>query len=69
MNIKFVRIAELTENIEKLNSMIELHEKTTQNKPTIIQYKIKRMEFISELQQLLNSIKLSVSFQEMAIAS
>ncbi len=57
-----IRIAELFENIDKVNSMIDLHQKTTQNEMMIHQYKMQRQEFADEIEQLLVSYKMTVGF-------
>ncbi len=66
MDIKYVRIAELTENIDKVNTMIALHQKTTQNQSMIQQYRCQRAEFLEELQTLLNAINLRVAYMDAA---
>ncbi|MEM1328788.1 MAG: hypothetical protein AAGI23_22720 [Bacteroidota bacterium] len=35
LDIKYIQIAELSQNIERLNESIELHQKTTRNQSMI----------------------------------
>lgn len=60
MDSKYVRIAELTENIDKLNQLIALHTSTTKSGSMIKQYAFKRDEFIAELRELFKSLNLTV---------
>jgi hypothetical protein len=62
MNPTSIRIAELFENIDKVNSMLDLHQKTTQDEMMIQQYKMQRQEFADELEQLLVSYKMTIGF-------
>lgn len=66
MDEKYIRIAELTEQIEKVSQQIELHQRTTQNQSMIRQYTVKRNELIEELQILFQSIQLTVSLANAA---
>ncbi len=66
MDYKYVRIAELTENIEKLNNLIEIHRTTTKSNSMVKQYAYKRREFIVELQELFKSLRLTISTIEEA---
>lgn len=66
MENRHVRIAELTEGIEKLNYLIELHQQNTQSRLMIEQYKFKKDELLSELRLLFNTPKLKISLAEMA---
>lgn len=66
MNIKYIRIAELVENIDKVNKIIALHQKTTKSVSMIRQYNCQRDEFIKELQQLFLQLNLSVQKMEAA---
>jgi uncharacterized coiled-coil DUF342 family protein len=66
MDIKYVRIAELTENIEKVNNMLRLHQNTTRNPSMIQQYECQRDEFLEELQTLFNAINLRVAYMDAA---
>lgn len=60
MDYKYIRIAEITEQIEKINQMIELHEQTTDNQSMIKQYAFKRGELIAELQEIFKTFNLIV---------
>lgn len=59
-NIKYLRIAELSENIEKLNKIIELHQNTTNDASMIKQYAYKREEHIVELQELFRTLSITI---------
>lgn len=60
MDEKYVHIAELSEQIEKINDMIAMHREQTNNQSMIRQYAYKRDELISELKSLLQSLRLTV---------
>lgn len=60
MDYKYIRIAEITEQIEKINQMIDLHEQTTDNQSMIKQYAFKRDELITELQEIFKTFNLIV---------
>jgi len=60
MDEKYVHIAELSEQIEKINAMIAMHREQTNNQSMIRQYAYKRDELISELKSLLQSLRLTV---------
>ena len=60
MDLKYIRIAEITEQIEKINQMIVLHEQTTGNQSMIKQYVFKRGELIMELQEIFKTFNLIV---------
>lgn len=60
MDIKYVRIAELIENIEKVSKMIDLHKQTTKNQSMIRQYTCQRDEFVAELKEIFKSLNLIV---------
>lgn len=66
MESKYVRIAELTENIDKLNALIALHVATTHNSSMIKQYSFRRDEFIAELKELFKSLNLKLEVAEAA---
>ncbi|RZJ24487.1 MAG: hypothetical protein EOO48_14465 [Flavobacterium sp.] len=66
MDEKYIRIAELTEQIEKLSNLIELHQRTTNNQSMIRQYAVKRDELIEELRVFFQSIQLTVSLANAA---
>ena len=58
--MKYLRIAELAENIEQLNTIIELHQKTTNDESMIKQYAYKRAEQIVELQELFSTLSIMI---------
>lgn len=60
MSDKYVRIAELSEQIERINSLIAMHNELSDNQSMIRQYTFKRDELISELEAALQSIHLNV---------
>ena len=60
MDEKYVHIAELSEQIEKINAMIAMHREQTNNQSMIRQYAYKRDELINELKSLLQSLRLNV---------
>jgi hypothetical protein len=60
MDEKYIRIAELSEQIEKINDMIDLHQKLSDNQSMIHQYTYKRNELITELESALQSLHLHV---------
>ena len=60
IDMKYLRIAELAENIEKLNTIIELHQKTTNDASMIKQYAYKRAEQIVELQELFSTLSIMI---------
>ena len=66
MNKKYLQIADLTEQIEKVNAMIALHRSTTHNNSMIKQYVFKRNELIAELQTLFTSLHLHINIVEAA---
>ncbi len=60
MSDKYVRIAELSEQIEQLNNLITMHSKLSDNQSTIRQYTYKRDNHIAELEAALQSLHLTV---------
>ncbi len=66
MDEKYVRIAEVTENIVNVNQMIDLHRKTTKNQSMAKQYICQRDEFIAELQKIFESLNLTVTLSAAA---
>lgn len=60
MDLKYIRIAELVEQTEKLTELILLHKQGSNQVSTIRQYELKRNELISELQELLTPARLVV---------
>jgi hypothetical protein len=55
LTMRDIRIADLNEQVERVNQMIELHQQTTQDRSTIKQYECLRNEFLEQLQPLLNA--------------
>ena len=66
MDEKYIRIAELTEQIDKITHLIELHQRTTNNLSMIRQYTVKRAELIEELRVFFQSLQLTVSLANAA---
>ncbi|MVM40158.1 hypothetical protein GO730_25220 [Spirosoma sp. HMF3257] len=60
MDEKYIRIAELSEQIEKINDMIVLHQQRSDNQSMARQYTYKRNELITELETALQSLHLNV---------
>ena len=60
MSDKYVRIAELSEQIERLNNLIAMHNELSDNQSTIRQYMHKRDNHIAELEAALQSLHLTV---------
>lgn len=60
MSNKYVRIAELSEQIERINEMISMHQKAFENQSMVRQYAYKRSELITELETALQSLHLNV---------
>ena len=60
MDEKYIHIAELSEQIEKINGMIALHQEQTSNQSMIRQYAYKRDELIRELQSSLQLLRSTV---------
>ena len=60
MSDKYVRIAELSEQIERLNSLIAMHSELSDNQSMIRQYVHKRDDHITELEAALQSLHLTV---------
>ena len=63
INLKYIRVAEILENIETINKQISLHKETTKSVFMIRQYQFKRGEFMQELQGLLEPIQLFVGMK------
>ena len=66
MSMRYIRIAELTENLEKLTQLINLHKQTTRNNSMIKQYEVKRAELLAELQVLFRSLSVKLEVGESA---
>jgi hypothetical protein len=66
MDIKFIRIAELSENISKVNEMISMHKSNTNNTSMISQYEFQRNEFIEELDRLFISLEIQITQKAIA---
>ena len=60
INLKYIRVAEILENI---NKQINLHKETTKSVSMIRQYQFKRGEFMQELQGLLEPVQLFVGMK------
>ncbi|SOD96087.1 hypothetical protein SAMN06269250_5130 [Spirosoma fluviale] len=60
MGDKYIRIAELSEQIERVNGMITMHHESSNNQSMIRQYTYKRDELIAELEAALQSLHLNV---------
>ena len=58
--MKYIRIADIAEDIENLNAIIELHQKTTKDQSMIRQYNCRRDEQIAELQALFSTLNLNI---------
>lgn len=63
---RYSRIADLSEQIASLNSLIELHKETTADTSMVRQYTIRRDEFLGQLQQEFRAIKLTVALDSAA---
>lgn len=60
LELKYIQIAELFRNIEKVNEIIEMHKKQTNDNSMVRQYMCQRAEFIEELQGILKSLDLEL---------
>ena len=60
IKMKYMRIADIAEDIENLNAIIELHQKTTKDQSMIRQYNCRRDEQIGELQALFRTLNLNI---------
>ena len=60
MDDKYVRIAELSQQIERISEMIALHQELSDNQSMIRQYAYKRDELITELETALQTLHLNV---------
>jgi hypothetical protein len=60
MDEKYIRIAELSEQIEKINGIISLHQNLSDSQSMVRQYAFKRDELITELETALQSLHLNV---------
>lgn len=66
MSIRHIRIAELIESLEKLTQLIDLHKQTTRNASMIKQYEFKRMELLTELQDLIKPFSMKLEMAGLA---
>ncbi|MDX2247728.1 MAG: hypothetical protein SF052_13170 [Bacteroidia bacterium] len=66
MSMRYIRIAELIENLEKLTQMINLHKHTTRNSSMIKQYEFKRLELLNELQNFFTPLNFRLETTEVA---
>lgn len=57
---KYIRIAELSEQIERISILVNLHSEQGNNQSMIRQYTYRRDELITELQTALQSLHLNV---------
>jgi flagellar hook-associated protein FlgK len=62
-DIQVIRIAELLENIDKVNNQIAMHELHTQDESMIRQYAFHRDTFVQELKQLMQPYHISVQLE------
>ena len=60
MDEKYIHIAELSEQIEKINDLIIMHQEMSDNQSMIRQYVFKRDELITALKIALQSLHLNV---------
>lgn len=60
MSDKYVRIAELSEQIERLNRLIAMHSELSGTQSMVRQYVHKRNDHIAELETSLQSLHLTV---------
>ena len=62
MDMQYVRIAELVENIKNVSNMISLHQKMNpQNNSMIDQYAYQKNEFVTELQSIFEELHLQIN--------
>jgi hypothetical protein len=63
-DIQATRIAELLENIEKVNTVIDMHQTHTKDQSMIKQYQFHRNTFLQELKSLMLPYHLLVQLEE-----
>ncbi|HOY16915.1 MAG TPA: hypothetical protein PLC89_06480 [Haliscomenobacter sp.] len=66
MNPRFIRIAELIENLENVSKMIDLHRQVPQHESMVNQYESKREEFVEELRGIFKSLSIRLELTEVA---
>lgn len=66
MEVRFVRIAELIENLENVSKLIDLHRQVTQHHSMIQQYELMKEEFVSELRSIFKSLSVKLELTEVA---
>lgn len=66
MEVRFVRIAELIENLENVSKLIDLHRQVTQHNSMIQQYELMKEEFVSELRNIFKSLSVKLELTEVA---
>ncbi len=66
MEVRFVRIAELIENLENVSKLIDLHLQVTQHNSMIQQYELMKEEFVSELRSIFKSLSVKLELTEVA---
>ena len=65
-DLQVIRIAELLENIDKVNGMIGMHQEHTKDDAMIVQYAFQRSNFVQELKQLMQPYQLIIKLEEIA---
>mgnify|MGYP003507610712 CR=1 FL=1 len=66
MEVRFVRIAELIENLENVSKLIDLHRQVTQHNSMVQQYELMKEEFVSELRSIFKSLSVKLELTEVA---
>ncbi len=66
IDIQATRIAELLENIEKVNTLILMHQTHTKDQSMIKQYQYHRNTFLQELKSLMQPYHLTIQLEEAA---
>ncbi len=66
MNPRFIRIAELIENLENVSKMIDLHRQVPQHESMVNQYELMREEFVEELRDIFKSLSVRLELTEVA---
>lgn len=66
MNPRFIRIAELIENLENVSKMIDLHRQVDQHESMVKQYELQREEFVEELRDIFKSLSVRLELTEVA---
>ncbi len=63
-NEKIIQIADLLEQIQTVESMIQLHQTTSHDSFQIAQYEYRRNEFIQALQATMRELNFSIEYIE-----